>query len=201
MKKIIFISAVFFSLFLILSCESITTYTTPFIYTNNSSTDFEILGEILLESRSRIGYVELLRAAKRQYSDCDYVIDIMMDQRTTTTTTSYIIPFVPNKTVNDTLWIMRGTAIRYKNTANFSDIDTGSAVNRQDYTVVRVSGLVQHSSEGTWVNVNAGDILSRDTLIRTAFDSSLVLTDGNSSITIPAGVFNRIEDLIINLNN
>jgi len=201
MKKIIFIFSVFFSLLLILSCESITTYTTPFIYTNNSSTEFEILGEILLESRSRIGYVELLRAAKRQYPDCDYVIDIMMDQKTTTTTTSYIIPLIPNKTEMDTLWTMRGTAIKYKNTANFTSADMSSPISGQGYTVVRVTGLVQHSSEGTWVNVNAGDILSRDTLIRTAFDSSLVLTNGNSNITIPAGVFNRIEDLIINLYN
>jgi len=98
---------------------SVATSTVPYIYTNNPSADFVILGEVLLESREHVGYIELLRAARRLYPNCDYVIDIMMDQRiTTTTTTTTLWVFLPflrrvESAATDIIWIMRGTAIMY----------------------------------------------------------------------------------------
>jgi hypothetical protein len=80
--------------------------TSPFVYTNNTNTEFEILGEVLYESGDRIGYTELLREARDLYPDCDYVIDIMIDRKDT------ITQFFSLRTVTTT-WIMRGIAIKY----------------------------------------------------------------------------------------
>jgi len=81
--------------------------TTPHFYTNNVNTDFEILGEVIYESSDRIGYTELLRAARRLYPDCDYVIDIMVDRRETTTRFFFL------ESITSVTWIMRATAIKY----------------------------------------------------------------------------------------
>jgi hypothetical protein len=113
----LFLSSVF-------ACTSsrTTTSTIPLVYTDDQRTKIAILGEILYESKDRIGYVGLLKAARNLYPDCDYVIDIMIDQRVTTTTEtkSYfplnIILFFLRDTqsvTTDTTWIMRGTAIKY----------------------------------------------------------------------------------------
>ncbi|GBU29219.1 hypothetical protein R84B8_02783 [Treponema sp. R8-4-B8] len=108
-------------LFLVLGCKSAgeTTSTVPVMYTVDQRTKFEILGEIIYESKDRIGYVSLLKAARNLYPDCDYVIDIMIDQRTTTKTetTSYgLLSFFykDKQSVNtEVTYIMRGTAIKY----------------------------------------------------------------------------------------
>lgn len=105
MKKIFEVGILFSVLLLILSCVSIAT--TPFLYTNNTNTNFEILGEIIYESSNRIGYTELLRAARKLYPDCDFVIDLMIDQKETTTR------FFFYKSLKNITWLMRGTAIKY----------------------------------------------------------------------------------------
>ena len=111
-------------LFPVLSCTSTyeTTNTVPFMYTDDDRTKIVILGEIIYESKDRVGYVGLLKAARNLYPDCDYVIDIMIDQRITTTTEvkSYfplniILFFLKDNqyVTTDVTWIMRGTAIKY----------------------------------------------------------------------------------------
>ena len=90
---------------LVLGCKS--TNIVPLSYTNNESTKFEVLGEVLYESGDRIGYTELLKAARKLYPDCDYVIDVMIDQKTVTT---IFIFFKIGQVVTCT---MRGTAIKY----------------------------------------------------------------------------------------
>jgi len=96
------------------SSTKVSAGTTPYLYTF-ADTDFVILGEIFYESKERPGYIELLKAARNLYPDCDYVIDIMIDQRTTTKTniTNYIMT-VFQSVETDTTWLMRGTAIRYR---------------------------------------------------------------------------------------
>jgi len=107
------------------ACKSTSEFTgtTPFVYTNNINTNFEILGEVFFESKERTGYLDLLKAARNLYPDCDYVIDIMIDQRTTTNTeTTSFFPvnlfffFMTDRhsVETDTTWLMRGTAIRYR---------------------------------------------------------------------------------------
>ena len=124
MKKVfcLGISCLVFLLALACTSTSATTTVVPFVYTNNESTKFEILGEILYESRERVGYIGLLKAARNLYPDCDYVIDIMAEQRITTTTrtTSYfplslfLFYLKDKQSVQiDVTWIMRGTAIKY----------------------------------------------------------------------------------------
>ena len=106
MKKVFcfgFFCAVFL---LVLGCT--TTSTVPIVYTNNENTKFVILGEIRYESGDRTGYAELLRAARNLYPDCDYVIDIMIDQKTVKT---FLFFWQVGETVTHT---MRGTAIKYQ---------------------------------------------------------------------------------------
>jgi len=117
MKKILFMVTACLALLLAMSCTStiVNTSTTPHLYTNSTSTEFEILGEIIYESKDRVGFIELLRAARNLYPDCDYVIDIMMDQKTTTqiTTTKFFMRRTQSVETN-IVWVMRGTAIGYK---------------------------------------------------------------------------------------
>jgi len=94
------------------ACKSTTVTTVPLLYTNNESTEFEILGEVLYESKDRAGYIGLLKAARDLYPDCDYVIDIMAEQRITRTTTAFFGR--RNSVDTDVTWVMRGTAIKYK---------------------------------------------------------------------------------------
>jgi hypothetical protein len=88
LRKILYIVITCFFLFPVLACTSsrTTTNTIPLAYTDDQRTKIIILGEILYESKDRIGYIGLLKAARNLYPDCDYVIDIMIDQRVTTTT-------------------------------------------------------------------------------------------------------------------
>ena len=84
--------------FLFFGCVS----TVPVLYTDNPKKDFTILGEVTYESGSRTGYQELLNAAKKKYAGCDYVIDVMVDEKTTV---FFIFKF--------SSYSMRGTAIQY----------------------------------------------------------------------------------------
>jgi len=116
LRNVVFFILACFFLFPVLSCTSTktTTSTIPLAYTDDQRTKIAILGEILYESKDRIGYVGLLKAARNLYPDCDYVIDIMIDQRVTTTTETKNF-FLRNfqSVTTDITWIMRGTAIKY----------------------------------------------------------------------------------------
>ena len=105
---------------LVSACSSTTTVTTtaPFVYTNNEKAEFEILGEIMYESGNQIGYIELLKAARNMYPDCDYVIDIMIDHRVAISTklSFFLFKFLklgPPQVNMREIYMMRGTAIKY----------------------------------------------------------------------------------------
>ena len=90
---------------LILGCKT----TTPYFYSFSEATAYTILGEVSYSSTDAIlhmdigaGYKDLLLAARAKYSDCDYVIDVMVDIKKT----NYLF-------VRSTVYIMRGIAIRY----------------------------------------------------------------------------------------
>ena len=51
--------------------------------------------------------VLLLGAARELYPDCDYVIDIMAEQRIITTIVFFVFK------IEKLTWVMRGTAIKY----------------------------------------------------------------------------------------
>ena len=78
--------------------------TAPLIYTDNPGKEFTILGEVVYQVRidnvANYGYTGLLKAAKSKYPDCDYIIDIMIDLK---------------KTFSANYYVMRCTAIKYKN--------------------------------------------------------------------------------------
>jgi len=110
MKKYIFFGISCLLLLLVMACTTTVTYTEPRFYTN-AVTSFDILGEVVYESKDRVGYNELLRAARNMYPNCDYVIDIMVDQKLTVKTTVFF--FLTSRSEVST-WVMRGTAIRYR---------------------------------------------------------------------------------------
>ena len=117
MQKFLCLGISCLALLLVLACTStsVTTSVIPHVYTNNESTPFTILGEIQFESRDRVGYTELLKAARNLYPDCDYVIDIMLDQKITTTTKTTRFFMRSRQSVQtDITWVMRGTAIKYR---------------------------------------------------------------------------------------
>ena len=116
MKKVFGVGLLCVVLLLVLGCTStnVVTSTVPLVYTNNVSTKFVVLGEIRYESSDRIGYNEMLKAARRLYPDCDYVIDIMVDHKTVVTTkTTFFFIQVSESVDTVATYIMRGTAIKY----------------------------------------------------------------------------------------
>jgi len=101
----------FIALLAITACKSVEIFTEPRFYTNNTTTEFIILGEIIYESKDRVGYTEMLKAAREIYPECDFIIDVMVDQKKTVTTVVFLW-WVTRKEVST--WVMRGTAIEYK---------------------------------------------------------------------------------------
>ena len=92
----------------VMSCKT----TVPILYTDNVNKEFTILGEVIIKpvvnqwtGSINYGFTDLLNAARQKYPDCDYVIDIMIDQ-----VKIDFVPFVGNKKG----FIVRGTAIKYK---------------------------------------------------------------------------------------
>jgi hypothetical protein len=65
----------------------------------------------------------------------------------------------------------------------------------QHYTVQSVNGQVQRESGSRRVNIRAGETLSANTIIHTALGASVVLRQGDETITIPAARSGRISDL------
>jgi len=116
MRNVFYCGLLSVVLLLVLGCTSVkeVTSTVPLVYTNNINTKFVILGEVRYESSDRIGYNEMLKAARKLYPDCDYVIDIMVDQTTVTTTTTTSLLFWNTQSTDIfTTYTMRGTAIKY----------------------------------------------------------------------------------------
>ena len=66
------------------------------------------------------------------------------------------------------------------------------------YTVVKREGGVERFEDGKWTGINIGDILNRNIMVDIPSNSSLVLTDGDITITIPGNNRNRIEVLVRN---
>jgi len=231
-RRTLFVGMAIFLALFISGCTTTTT-TAPFYYSNNSNYDFIILGEVTYENSSKIGFQELLKAARSKYKDCDYVIDIMIDSETTTTTSILSFLFPPSVSVK---YIMRGIAIQYiQNIPEGSEISspaqnpvTGTRASTQaviadnstrvstpviitdrstgapparisiadSYTVERLSGQVHRYSGDRWVFIRVGEELGKDTRIRTGMNSSLVLVNGSTTITIPAGNIGSIDSLI-----
>jgi len=211
-------------LFILCSCTStnVTKNTVPHVYTNNEHTEIEILGEVYFESKDRVGYVEILKMARNLYPECHFVIDIMIDQIVTTTTKTTNLLFRKSQSIDTSIvWIMRGTAVKYKNVRAFNSLsgsipsNTTSTIstdirnnsiqpssvieNTVNYTVIRVSGTVERGLDGVWVSVKIGDILNSSTHVRVMTNSILVLSDGNREINIPAGSSHRIGNIIQNI--
>ena len=105
MKKVLCFGLLCLALLPVSGCR--TMITTPYLYTNNTNTKFEVLGEVVYESGTRIGYSELLRAARNLYPDCDYVIDVMIDQKVVITKLFFW------EIYRVSTYAMRGTAIKY----------------------------------------------------------------------------------------
>jgi len=110
MKRALFFGIISLVLLSMNACTSVSMSTTPHFYTSTTTAGFEVLGEVIYESADKTGFIELLRAARRLYPDCDYVIDIMIDRKDTSITSSS----GEKRTVKSTTWVMRGTAIKYK---------------------------------------------------------------------------------------
>lgn len=70
-----------------------------------------------------------------------------------------------------------------------------ASVFAQGYTVESVKGKVQWESNGKMVDVKAGDVLTDDIYIQTNLGASLVLKDGELSITIPANRKGKVSEL------
>ena len=124
----------------------------PHVYTYNENTEIEILGEIFLESKDRAGYIEILKAARNLYPDCHFVIDIMIDQilTTATKTTSYFLRRVETSETT-ALWIMRGTAVKYKEVGAFAALGAASpAANSSARYSAASSAAFPSSLVGTW---------------------------------------------------
>ena len=75
-------------------------------------------------------------------------------------------------------------------------IKNANIVLADNFVVERVIGNVQYGSAGMWTGVKVGDVLNKETLVRTASNSYLVLRDGNNTYTIPSNVYHRIEYII-----
>ena len=102
----------FIALLSITACKSVEIFTEPRFYSNNPTTEFVILGEIIYESKDRVGYTEMLRAARQIYPECDFVIDVMVDQKKTVSKYGVLFLWITSTEVST--WVMRGTAIEYK---------------------------------------------------------------------------------------
>ena len=65
----------------------------------------------------------------------------------------------------------------------------------QNYTVQEVKGRVQKESGSSRIDVNAGDILGADTVIITGVGASLILKDGDKTLTVPSARNGKVSEL------
>ena len=66
----------------------------------------------------------------------------------------------------------------------------------QNYTVQSVSGRVQREMGSNRVDVNAGDTLTADTVIITGVGASLVLKEGDRTLTVPGARNGKVSELV-----
>ena len=194
-----------------LGCKS----TTPYFYMDNSGMNFEILGEVTFigETTRFLGFApigsasfqELLKEAKKMYN-ADYVINVTID------CTKYY-----GLLVSKAIYNMRGTAIKYVGYQNLDNVTTNASILERmnaiendnqkqnisisdNYTVINVTGNVTQRISGAWAIIKRGDIIKKETFIRTDSNSTLELSDGNVLIGIPSGKNNILENLIKEIN-
>jgi len=65
----------------------------------------------------------------------------------------------------------------------------------QGFTVQSVSGRVQRESGAARVDVVPGDVLSADTVIHTGLGATLVLREGDRTLSVPAARNGRVGEL------
>jgi len=65
----------------------------------------------------------------------------------------------------------------------------------QNYTVQTVTGRVQQEKGGSRVEVKVGDTLSAETIVYTGIGASLVLKEGDKTLTIPAARSGKAAEL------
>ena len=65
----------------------------------------------------------------------------------------------------------------------------------QSYTVQSVLGRVQKESGGSRVDINAGDILTAETVIHTGVGASVILKDGEKNFTVPGARSGKAGEL------
>ena len=65
----------------------------------------------------------------------------------------------------------------------------------QSYTVQSVTGRVQREAAGSRIDVKAGDTLSAETVINTGIGSTLILKDGEKTLSIPAARSGKVAEL------
>jgi hypothetical protein len=70
-----------------------------------------------------------------------------------------------------------------------------AAVFAQSYTVQSVTGRVQQERGGNRVDVAAGDTLSAETVIHTGIGASLVLKEGERTLTVTAAKSGKVSGL------
>ncbi|MCL1993877.1 MAG: hypothetical protein FWG66_13115 [Spirochaetes bacterium] len=92
--------------FAMLAVGCVTRFTTPIFYAQSPGRDFVVLGEVRIEGRG-VGFDNLMEEARRRYPNADFVVDVMVDERVTTTRLLFIFTFTNQTT------ILRGTAIQY----------------------------------------------------------------------------------------
>ena len=119
MNRVLFVCVVCLAFMVTVGCVTTTT-TSPLVYTNSQSTEFEILGTVFLRSSTSVGYNTVFEEAKKQFPTTDYVIDIMIDQHEITTTQHFFVHyflslFRPSTGRQQTRYeyTIRGTAISY----------------------------------------------------------------------------------------
>jgi len=66
----------------------------------------------------------------------------------------------------------------------------------QSYSVQSVTGRVQREAGNNRVDVTAGDTLTADTVVHTGVGASLVLREGDRTLTIPAARNGRVGELV-----
>ena len=70
-----------------------------------------------------------------------------------------------------------------------------ASVFAQSFSVQSVTGRVQREAGGSRIDVRAGDTLTADTIVHTGVGASLVLREGERTLTIPAARNGRVGDL------
>ena len=103
-NKKVFLGMLIMALLLSMVTTGCTT-TVPVLYSDNLNREFTILGEVIYKPSGggNQGLIEFLEEARKQYPETDYVIDVMVDNRTTR------LLWIFNIRSN---WF-RGTAIKY----------------------------------------------------------------------------------------